>query len=264
MVDLLHEIVNIFKETELLGEDFDLFLLDSKESRFTDEKAAKVVDLSKRNPLYPVWNSSKLCDVLQKFAEVGVHRLPVHDTQDRSFKRMDNVLSMSAVVSFISKNVSCLGSLAEVTLGEKNIGIKTVLSIRDDAKAFDGFKLMAEKRVTAVAIVDSEGKFVSSLTAKDIKALVQRTKGKSRINFQPLFQNCKEFISLNIGTRKTTNQGSCNSQTTVKEALFQISENHFHRLFIVDDQQKPIGVLSLGDILSFVWNSVPQNTTKKK
>lgn len=191
MIDLLTEIVNLFKETELLGEDFDLFLLDSKESRFTDEKAAKVVDLSKRNPLYPVWSVSKLSDVLQKFAETSVHRLPVHDKEDRQFRKMDNVLSASAVVAYLSKNVAALGGLADVTLGEKNLGIKNVLSIKQDEKAFDGFRLMAENKVSAVAVVDSEGKFVNSLTAKDIKALVQRTKGKSRINFQPLFQTCK-------------------------------------------------------------------------
>jgi len=260
-LDVAAAIVDLFQETELLGDDFDLFSLDTKEARFTDEKAAKVVDLSKRNPLHPIFTTGRLYEAMKSFKETGVHRLPMHDRYDTQFLRMDNLLTQSALISYFAKYNTALREISTFTLEQKQLGIKPVVSVKEDEKAYEAFKVMIKQGVSAVAVVDANGKFVNSLTGKDIKVLVQRTKGKSKVSFAPLYESAGKFAAL---TRKDAPgksivaTGSCTLKSTIHDVILQLAQSHFHRLFVLDSDQKPIGVVSLGDIIGFVFESCPQ------
>lgn len=52
MVDIVECLVQIFSETELLGEDFDIFTLDMKEKRFSEQGTNQVVGKKKKPLLY--------------------------------------------------------------------------------------------------------------------------------------------------------------------------------------------------------------------
>lgn len=46
-----------------------------------------------------------------------------------------------------------------------------MISIPAASKAIEAFKLMADKRITAVAVVDETGALFTALSAKDIKVI---------------------------------------------------------------------------------------------
>src|SRR5699024_7256466 len=52
-----------------------------------------------------------------------------------------------------------LGSIVKKTVGELQFGIKPVVSVHPDAIALDAFKLMAEKKIGGVAIVENKKLF---------------------------------------------------------------------------------------------------------
>ena len=42
---------------------------------------------------------------------------------------------------------------------------------------------------------------------------------------------------------------TCNEDTTVIEVIKKLSENHIHRIYIVDKNERPIGIVSMSDII---------------
>ena len=80
-----------------------------------------------------------------------------------------NFLTQSAVVDFLAKNVSKLGNVVDKTVGEMLLGCKPVVKVNINHNAIDAFKLMAEHKVSAVAVVDDENHLISNLSARDIR-----------------------------------------------------------------------------------------------
>lgn len=55
------------------------------------------------------------------------------------------------------------------TLDEIKIGTVPVISVKSTAKAIDVFRLMDNKKLTGVAVVDETGKLVGNTSASDLK-----------------------------------------------------------------------------------------------
>jgi len=141
LVDIVSFIVGIFTETELLGEDFDLFLLEEKQNRFSQQHADKVEDLSKRNPFHAVKDSASVLQVLEIFEKTGTHRVAlVKDNGD-----IVNVITQSAIVSFFESYITQLGPAARKTLHFHFPLDKELISIKSSDQAIDAFKLMDKK-----------------------------------------------------------------------------------------------------------------------
>lgn len=164
LVDIVTFVHDIFSETEILGEEFDLFTIDTKQKIFSQEYAGKVTDLSNRNPFHPIDRDKNLKEALKIFSETKVHRLPVSKGG-----KVENVLTESAVLSFFESHLEQLGSIIHMTLKELELDKKDVLSIKSTDKAIEAFKLMAKHKISAVAVVDENGQLLSSITAKDLR-----------------------------------------------------------------------------------------------
>jgi predicted transcriptional regulator len=69
----------------------------------------------------------------------------------------------------LSKHVQEFEPIANKTLEELGLASKSVVTIGTDDLAVEAFQKMVKEKVTSVAIVDSEGSLVTSISAKDIK-----------------------------------------------------------------------------------------------
>lgn len=188
MVDIVECLVQIISETELLGEDFDIYTLDAKEKQFSEQGTMKVTgsfqnffffqsnlgkilggaDLSKRNPLYTLEGHLPLVKALFMFKEKGVHRVCVGKGNS-----IQNVLTESAVIDWLNKNANSFSTLFSKTVDELNLGLKDVISINENEKAIEAFKLMSKHRITAVAVVDDNGVLKTAVSAKDLRVCEQ-------------------------------------------------------------------------------------------
>jgi len=143
------------------------------------------------------------------------------------------------------------------TVLDLKLGIKEIISINDDQKAIEGFKLMAKLKISAVAVVSHvDGKLLTSLSAKDIRVL------EAKVMFTNLFKPCIEFVaaSRSVKTASKAKQSSvlstdeslicCKPTSTLKEVISKLAIMKIHRIFVVDTDKKPLGVISLGDILA--------------
>jgi len=99
-----------------------------------------------------------------------IHRVPV--INDKNF--LLDIISASDVVSFIAQHIDRIGSVAEATVGELNLGTRNVISMSSSALAIHAFYLMYYHKVSAVAIVDHDDHLVANLSASDIKLIQPR------------------------------------------------------------------------------------------
>jgi CBS domain-containing protein len=98
-----------------------------------------------------------------------------------------------------------------------------------------------------VAVVDDTGKLVGAMSHSDLK-LIQ---ADARM-FWRLHQTVKNFLQKNRkeGYERPTHPITASPTETIETALRKFQENHVHRIFIVDDNHKPTGIVTLKDILA--------------
>jgi len=247
VIDIVAAIVNIFSETELLGQDFETFTMEDKAKRFESQKSGSIVDLCKRNPWKPVDEKAELAAAISILQQEGLHRIPIlkHKTQFNVI----HVMTESTVLTYLEKNLSGLGAITKMTVGEMKLGIKKVITVTDKDDAIKTFELMTKHRITAVPIVDSsDGSIISSVSAKDVRVILD-----AKLSFDIFTKPITEFVAAARDKKKTAFPYiSCTQASTLQDIITRLAALRIHRIFVVDDGKVPVGVISLSDVLKMI------------
>jgi len=121
-----------------------------------------------------------------------------------------------------------------------------VLSIDKTDKAISAFHLLYEKSVSGVAVLDGKDLF-GNISATDIKHIGSGAQLMSR-----LFLPAEEFLKLVPKKVKQLTPQCIIPSNTLEEVFTNIFVTRFHRMYVVNDSKRPIGVVSLGDILEVI------------
>jgi len=244
MLDLVTFVVMIYKDLEAKGEVSDFFSVLESGERFVTQEVKTIADLSHRNPFIPVRNNGSLRGVLRLFGDMGFHRLPVIDESGK----VVNFLTQSAVVQYLASNLNKLGPKVHRTVGELLAGCKPVVSVNIESRAIDAFTLMAEKRISAVAVVDDEGKLISNISARDI-----RTISTDQRIIQGLFTPIRQFLvnafEPRVGMDEITPSISCSIKDTLGLVIQKLVASKVHRVYVTDAHYMLIGIIALSDVL---------------
>jgi len=210
-----------------------------------EESVETVVNSSRRNPWCPVSRLKplhSLMDMLSK--DVNLHRVPIVD----DYGNVIGLVTQSKVMNFLYKNVEQFPATAAIKIREY-FTPKDVISIGSEKLALDGYKLMVDKRVSGLAIVGCNGELVGSLSASDLKRSMESNLILDLYLPIPLYLDkaTPEFEKTMVNQPL-----SCNTDMTIYEILHKLVTKRVHRLFVVDGEQIPIGVLSLCDIISMM------------
>jgi len=240
MIDIACLVVDIAQNTEQLGSDYKNFL--KEEEKFKGSITSDVADLSKRNKLYPVTIGANLLDAVKLMAANHVQRIPILNPEGE----IVNLLTQSAVIEYLSKNVDQLGLAANRTLKELNFVKKPVISIDHNKRALDAFKLMAEHRISGLAVVDGSRKLIANISARDLRSIQQ----DSRL-FEKLYYSVGEFVShvRQANYRAIHPSICCTFDDTFHKIIMRLAAARIHRIYVVDDHRHPISVISLHDVL---------------
>jgi len=181
-----------------------------------------------------------LVNLLQPFAN-GIHRVLVRQPDDTGRKSVFRILSQSDVVKYLFNHREEFGTGMSKTLFELGIRPNKVISISLSTSALDGFRTMTIENVSAVVIVDDKNKAVGSLSASDLRSL-------TRTRLEKVLDPVEEFLAVQYGRIRTPL--TVKLDTKFEDILKLITEEKVHRAWIVDDDNKPIGCLSLSDIIN--------------
>lgn len=126
-----------------------------------------------------------------------------------------------------------LKSLRE--LGVHPSDVEKLLSSKPAANAL---RLMAERNVQAVAVVDDKDVLLATFSASDLRGLDAKTIISS------LRLPAKDFLRLDASLQLT-----CNLDDSLLTVAARMVKNKVHRLWICDEAGKVTGVVSLADVL---------------
>jgi len=246
LLDIVHNVIDTFGKSKLESSE-DYWELVRGDEEFQDRFINKIMvyPLSRRNPFHPITKGYSLFAVMELLArEHGLHRVPIIDNYEH--RRLIGMITQSHLVKFLFDNLELMGEKKNKPLNLVPEIFKEVASVRDDANAIDSFKIMIEKAISGVAVVDSNGKLTGNISARDLKAI--STDGRM---FWRLFETNKNFLAKVKQTDKErpSRVVFVKQSDTLETAIKLLAEHQLHHIFLVDEHSKPIGVISLKDIL---------------
>jgi CBS-domain-containing membrane protein len=200
--------------------------------------------MAKLNPIQTVSSTSSLLEVCQRL-EKGVHRVAVIDHDDV----IHRIISQSFVVALLNglvKEVENAGSLNLRALGMKE---KHVYSCVVSAPAITAFEMMNSHKIPAIAITDANNTFVTQLTPQHLHHFLQ-TRDMSEVH-KPLDQ----FLDIAGLTNATVSEITVTLSTPLLAVFDKFQASKSHRLFVVDDNNKVVGVCSIKDLLSLLLDT---------
>ncbi|EGG17276.1 cystathionine-beta-synthase domain-containing protein [Cavenderia fasciculata] len=233
------------KESELKG----FWHLADEEEAFKKLKVNDVMPFpTKENKFHPITSDYSLFSVVEIMArDPHAHHIAVLDNM--TDRKLLSILTNSQIINFIYSHINLLGSKKDLLIKDfRGLGSE-VLTIQESSLAIDAFKLMHDKQVSGLAIVNAQGSLVDTISTRDLKGMA--TDGSL---FWRLYKPVSDFIEYLKNDRTTLrprNPVFCLEDETFESILTKLYTNQIHRIFVVDSvsSQKPIKVISIGDLL---------------
>jgi len=256
MLDIVTFIVEIYErqhkkeptgKRKSLSAFEDFYSLLSQVEKFDLEQTSCIVDLSKRNPMVPIKHDATLLECLELFAKNKVHRMPIMEG-----KKIINVITQSGIVNWLSKHKSLLGaSLCKKTLNDLQLGFKPLISVKMTDMTWDAFQTIVKHGVSAVGVLDNEGCLFSNLSAKDIRLIA------CDALFTKLYKSVLEYIQSvrALEVKAKSPSFAVHPGHTFGDVIERLAVLRVHRIYLTDIKTfRPLGVISLGDVLEKVLN----------
>jgi len=156
------------------------------------------------------------------------------------------LVTQSDIVRFLARNVPWMTKMEyEKSVRELGLIQKDVLTVPHSLPTIEAFKVMHQNSIHGVGVTDEEGKLIANLSASNIKGITRRS-------FHLLRLSVGEFLRRD-GQRMWWFYPICVKETdSLKELILLFVATQKHRVYLVDNNEKPIGVISLTDVLNAV------------
>ncbi|XP_067460359.1 5'-AMP-activated protein kinase subunit gamma-3b [Thunnus thynnus] len=193
------------------------------------------------NKLISITPDDSLFDAIYSLLKYKIHRLPVIDpasgnvlhilTHKRILKFLHIFGSMIPKPRFLQKRIS------EVGIGT----FKQIATVQESASVYDALTIFVERRVSALPVVNEEGKVVALYSRFDVINLAAQK------NYNNLNMTMREAID----SRACSMEGvlKCYPYETLETIIDRIAKAEVHRLVLVDSDDTVGGIVSLSDLL---------------
>ncbi|KAL7463597.1 hypothetical protein ACHAXS_003956 [Conticribra weissflogii] len=236
-------------QSELMAKALQHIKIDSRPPA---PGAVTVSYLAARNPMVPFHEKDEsLLEICKLLADRHKHRVPITGSSTGT-PICTGIISQSGLVAFISSKCPT-GSLSEKMADTGITYKKDVVKIVDDASAADAFELLDRKRLSGIAVVDEDGKLIGNTSARDIKNAVMDA-GRTGMDTDILSYLAQVRQSQVV---KNDRYPTCHvhEDATVGHVVHLLAKTGYHRVFVVDEETKPIGVVSFADIIKWMIES---------
>jgi len=222
------------KSLEIAGRAMTLFTVDH------------IVNKSGRDPLLPLSATVPSTFVVSLFSE-GIHRCVLQKSESET--EIVKTISQTDVAKELSAHIHMgkLKHIGQKTLQELGLGQVGPITVQQDGSVLDALKLIAGQRILAVAVTDKDGKIVGNFSASDLKGLYL----EKLPNFEESVADfLKHFSPKSLTPFKLNIKGLTLSQLV--HHLVSGTDHVMHRVWLVDDEDKVVGVVSLTDIMKLI------------
>jgi len=208
------------------------------ERQFSQTQALEVINFSNFDTYAFVKESDSLEDAVkamtkQKHVYWRFHRLAVHDDKDQ----LVGIVSQSDIIRFADQRLDLI-PLGNSSLKELNL-IRGCVMMKESDPLGDVLETLANNRIYGIARINQQNQLVGNFSASDLR-------GVSKEVFSKFHDPVMDFLR-SIGSPKTPIAES--PSTKLKDCIHMLADKRVHRLYLVDNDNHPIGVASLSDIM---------------
>lgn len=187
---------------------------------------------------------ASLYDAIKMLIHNKIHRLPVIDQRNGNVLY---ILTHKRILRFLFLYIHDMpqAKYLQQSILELKIGTyKDVEVAYEETPIIDALHKFVYKRVSALPIVDSEGRLVDIYAKFDVINLAaEKTYSNLDVTLKTANQHRNEWFE---GVHK------CKQDESLFAVMERIVKAEVHRLVVVDDENKVTGVISLSDILNYL------------
>jgi len=212
-------------------------------------RVSTLCDFSRGDPLLLVGEDTALESLVKFFSSGLVHRALVHK-KEGGFE----VISQMDIFAFLAERLTNEKNIADKlemisivgNLKNRSLQQNDIVTAIDTMTVFDVMKLMKDRSVSAVAIVNQNGKLVGNFSAMDLVQL-------ELMHLSDIGMPVHDYLSKYV---KQYGPLAVEGDITVSQAIMVLAMLRIHRVWLVDSNMsesfKPIGVVTMTDLLHMV------------
>jgi len=166
--------------------------------------------------------------------------------------RFANVHSGSLLTDqLVNQSLAELGLVAKPGTGANSARLVKVC--RDSTPTVDAFYAMQRQGLSCVAIVDNLWRLVGNLSASDVTVLTE-------LHFIDLVYSTSHFLNkMSTLVYKYKRVIAVDPQTSLRTVLHILTQNCIHHVWVVDTDDRPLGLVTLTDILALILTRLGEN-----
>eukprot|EP00003_Mantamonas_plastica_P020218 TRINITY_DN3268_c0_g1_i1.p1 TRINITY_DN3268_c0_g1~~TRINITY_DN3268_c0_g1_i1.p1 ORF type:complete len:313 (-),score=111.13 TRINITY_DN3268_c0_g1_i1:26-934(-) len=242
MMDVVHYIAKVLPNEEELSAD-QLGSLEIAGRAIALELVEDIMNASGADPYIPVYLESTANEVVSFFA-AGTQRCPVLDHEDK----LVNIVAQSDVVKVLAKEGKGHIKLSgDKTIKELNLHkTSKLIHCHEGTTVMKAISRIDRKGVHGLAIIDQDKKLTGTFSSADLESILKD-------DLPNLTMGVVEFLekyspdSLNVSVLQ--------EDSTLADALELFATSNVHRLWVLDEDYKPEGVVSMSDIMHMCNNA---------
>jgi protein phosphatase 2C family protein 2/3 len=208
------------------------------------KKTSELMNYSKLNPLIMLdYDSTTFRDICSTLAKPNVRRILVVKN-----KKSTRFVAQSCIIRFITEEVDSWGDQLDKRIDTVE-GILTtgLISIIEDQTFKEITALFVGKSVSGLPVVSKDGKLIGCISVRNIQKVI------TGLILTDLDITAKEFLEkFNMLTKPHLDAITCKCNDTVVTVIFKMKHSKHYRVFMVNDEGQPVGVISLKEIMNYL------------
>lgn len=194
--------------------------------------------------LLSIGPDATLFDAIRTLIENKIHRLPVIDPETGNVLY---ILTHKRLLKFLYLYIHDLPKPEYLNRTIQNLNIGTYTNIEvahHSTPIIEALGKFVNRRISALPIVDEEGKLIDIYAKFDVINLAaEKTYSNLHVTLKKANEHRNEWFE---GVHK------CKATDSLGKVMETIVKAEVHRLVVVSDEDKVVGVVSLSDILSYL------------
>lgn len=199
-----------------------------------------------------------LLDIIEEFVRSDAHRVVVLNKD----QRFVGVISQSTIAALIvgkfglrKENSQVRWETGQKTVKEAGVISTKVVSLAPTAIVMEALFTMQSENVSSVAIMSGKT-LVGSISLHDVKHILAERNG-----WQAVFQSCDEFFKRIRLAQSNERKGEAMAPNftirpscSVVTAMEKMVATRSHRIWVVDEEDNCIGLVSLSSLMKLALN----------
>jgi len=177
-----------------------------------------------------------------------VHRLAV--TDDKGI--VVAVVTQSSLIAFAATHV-LPHSVLNKTVRDTGIGTWPVVAVYDTDSTWEAFRKIRSYNLSAVGVINHDQRLLGSISSADLRGITEESVDELKLSTGEYLARHRN--NNNGSTTSSSSFFSIKSSLPVGEVIATLYKYHLHRLFVVDEQLKPIRIITLSDIIALFASS---------